>query len=143
MSSDPVNKNWATLPYDQHFKCFQDLLQEVGKCEPTDFKQVKRGGNNCVYKITIEEEAILGKVYHRDTHDSRDRFGQEVAFLKYLQSIAIKESPALISKDRTAGAVCLDWIEGADFDSQLVPERKLLDAMLLLPEKHSSWKEFN
>jgi hypothetical protein len=120
LSSDSVKKNWATLPYDQHFKCFQDLLQEVGKCEPTDLKQVKRGGNNCVYKITIGEEAILGKVYHRDTHDSRDRFGQEVAFLKYLQSIAIKESPALISKDRTAGAVCLDWIEGADFDSQLV-----------------------
>ncbi len=121
LSSDPVKKNWATLPYDQHLKCFQSLLQEVGKCEPTDFKQVKRGGNNCVYKITIEEEAILGKVYHRDTHDSRDRFGQEVAFLKYLESIEIKASPALIAKDRTAGVVCLDWIEGADFDSQLVP----------------------
>ena len=121
LSSDPVKRNRATLPYDQHLKCFQSLLQEVGKCEPTDFKQVKRGGNNCVYKITIEEEAILGKVYHRDTHDSRDRFGQEVAFLKYLESIEIKASPALIAKDRTAGVVCLDWIEGADFDSQLVP----------------------
>ena len=119
LPSNPVKKNWVTLPHDQHLKCFRNLLQEVGKCEPTDFKQVKRGGNNCVYKITIGEEAFLGKVYHRDTYDSRDRFGQEVAFLKYLKSIAIKESPALISKDRTAGVVCLDWIEGTDFDSQL------------------------
>tara|TARA_Y100001934_G_scaffold242380_1_gene298108 strand:+ start:253 stop:1905 length:1653 start_codon:yes stop_codon:yes gene_type:complete len=119
LSHAPVKKNWATLPYNQHLKCFQNLLREVGKCEPTDFKQLKRGGNNCVYKITIGDKAILGKVYHRDTHDSRDRFGQEVAFLKYLKSIAVKESPALISQDRTAGVVCIDWIEGADFDSPL------------------------
>ena len=31
----------------------------------------------------------------------------------------IKESPRLIAEDQTAGAVCFDWIEGADFDSGL------------------------
>lgn len=118
-SSDPVKKNWSTLPHEKHLYCFKNLLKKVGKCEPTDFEQVKRGGNNCVYKITTGEEAILGKVYHRDTHDSRDRFGQEVAFLKYLKSIGIKASPSLIANDPTVGIVCLDWIEGADFDSLL------------------------
>ena len=121
LSFDSEQNNWVTLPHDIHFKCFQNLLQEVGRCELTGFEQVKSGGNNCVYKITTGEETILGKVYHRDSHDRRDRFGHEVAFLKYLESIGIKETPALISQDRTAGAVCIDWIEGSDFDSQLVP----------------------
>jgi hypothetical protein len=118
LPSDPVKKNWETLPHEKHLYCFKNLLKEVGKCELTDFKQVKRGGNNCVYKITIGEEVFLGKVYHRDTQDSRDRLGHEVAFLKYLKSIGIKESPALISKDMNAGITCLDWIEGSDFDTQ-------------------------
>ena len=117
--SSPVKRNWITLPKDEHLKCFQSLLKKMGKCEPTDFNQVKRGGNNCVYKINIAEEVILGKVYHRDTRDSRDRFSQEVAFLKYLQSIEINLSPVIIGKDRTAGLVCLEWIEGTDFDTQL------------------------
>jgi hypothetical protein len=119
LSSDSVEKNWVTLPYDQHLNCFHKLLQKEVKHELIGMEQVKRGGNNCVYKIDIGNKPILGKVHHRDTHDSRDRFGQEVAFVKYLESIGIKASPALIAKDRTTGAVCLDWIEGTDFDSQL------------------------
>ncbi|MBT3635890.1 MAG: phosphotransferase [Opitutae bacterium] len=116
---DPVKKNWVTLPYDQHLNCFRKLLQKKGKGELTAMKQVKRGGNNCVYKIEIGEDAILGKIYHRDTHDSRDRFGQEMAFVKYLASIRVKESPPLIAQDQSAGAACFDWIDGTNFDSGL------------------------
>ena len=119
LSSDSVEKNWVTLPYDQHLNCFRKLLQKEVKHELIGMEQVKRGGNNCVYKIDIGNEAILGKVYYRDSYDSRDRFGQEVAFLKYLESIQNKESPSLIAQDQSSGAVCFDWIEGADFDSQL------------------------
>ena len=117
LSYDSVQKNWATLPYDQHLNCFRKLLKKEGKSELIGMEQVKRGGNNCVYKIDIGNEVILGKIYHRDNHDSRDRFGQEVAFVKYLESIQIKESPLLIAQDRSAGAVCFGWIEGTDFDS--------------------------
>jgi hypothetical protein len=118
-SCPPVKKNWKTLPFDQHLDCFGKLLQEAGKSEPTGLEQVKRGGNNCVYKIDIGSESFLGKVYHRDTVDSRDRLGQEVAFVKYLQSMQIKESPSLIGEDQSAGAACFDWIDGTDFDSGL------------------------
>jgi len=119
LSSDSVNKNWMTLPYDQHLNCFRKLLQKEGKSELIGMEQVKQGGNNCVYKIDIGNGAILGKVYHRDTHDSRDRFGQEVAFVKYLESIQNKESPSLVAQDLTAGTACFDWIEGTNFDSVL------------------------
>jgi hypothetical protein len=119
LPSNPVKKNWETLPHDQHLKCLRKLLLKEGKSELIGMEQVKRGGNNCVYKIDIGSETILGKVYHRDTHDSRDRFGQEVAFIKYLKSIQNKESPSLIAQDLTAGTVCFDWIEGTNFDSVL------------------------
>lgn len=118
-SCPPVKKNWKPLPFDQHLDCFGKLLQEAGKSEPTGLEQIKRGGNNCVYKIDIGSESFLGKVYHRDTVDSRDRLGQEVAFVKYLQSMQIKESPSLIGEDQSAGAACFDWIDGTDFDSGL------------------------
>ena len=117
LSPGPKKKNWVTLPYDQHLNCFRKLLQKEGKSELVGMEKVKQGGNNCVYKIDIGNGAILGKVYHRDTHDSRDRFGQEVAFVKYLESIQIKESPSLIAQDLSAGTACFDWIEGTDFDS--------------------------
>ena len=119
LPSDPEKKNWVTLPYDQHLNCLRKLLRKEGKSELIGMEQIKRGGNNCVYKIDIGNKLILGKVYHRDTHDSRDRFGQEVAFVKYLKSIQNKESPSLIAQDLTAGTVCFDWIEGTNFDSVL------------------------
>jgi hypothetical protein len=106
-----------TLPFDQHLECFGKLLQEVGKSKPTAMEQVKRGGNNCVYKVETGNELFFGKVYHRDAVDSRDRLGQEVAFSKYLQSIQIKESPSLIAEDQSCGAACFEWIEGTDFET--------------------------
>ena len=106
-----------TLPFDQHLECFGKLLQEVGKSKPTAMQQVKRGGNNCVYKIETGNELFFGKVYHRDAVDSRDRLGQEVAFSKYLQSMQIKESPSLIAEDQSCGTACFEWIEGADFET--------------------------
>ena len=113
-----------TLPIGQHLECFSKLLQKAGKCKPTAIEKVKRGGNNCVYKIETGNELFFGKVYHRDAVDSRDRLGQEVAFAKYLLSMGIKDSPALIAEDQACGVACFEWIEGVNFetDSTLTKE---------------------
>lgn len=123
-SSRPIAPPRRTLPINQHLECLSKLLQKAGKSKPTTIQQIKRGGNNCVYKIETGNELFFGKVYHRDAVDSRDRLGQEVAFTKYLQSIGINDSPALIAEDQACGVACFEWIEGANFetDSTLTKE---------------------
>ena len=136
-----IKINRVTLPLDRHFECISKMLPKAGKVEPDNFKQIKRGGNNCVYKIEVGKESFLGKVYFRDPDDSRDRLNSEISFIKYLQTIQIKDSPALIAEDQSCGAACFEWIEGTNFETGSTLTKKFWEQCFCFLKKIQSGKK--
>jgi hypothetical protein len=89
---------------------------KVGVASPIHAKELHRGANNRLYQIESTGQKYVLKKYFRHPGDARDRFGHEVAFLKYAQSIGLTQVPELLAADNTLGVILMNYVAGPVLD---------------------------
>ena len=109
----------STLSNKLHAEGFRKLLNLN-----TDHKLIlttlNGGGNNRSYRIKTCEKVFMGKVYFRNSLDSRDRLLHETSFSQYLEYLSLENFPKLIAADKILGIAAFDWLSGKIYESDSV-----------------------
>ena len=90
-----------------------EMLSHLGRKESHHIIQLPGGRNNTVWRVICGNDSFLLKNYFWSESDSRDRLGQEWAFLEFLESIGSRKSPAPLAKIPAARFALLEFIAGA------------------------------
>ncbi len=90
-----------------------EMLSHLGRKESHHITQLPGGRNNTVWRVICGNDSFLIKNYFWSESDSRDRLGQEWAFLEFLESIGSRKSPAPLAKIPDARFALLEFIVGA------------------------------
>ncbi|MBF0422674.1 MAG: phosphotransferase [Magnetococcales bacterium] len=79
-------------------------------------QQVRRGGNNRLYRLESSDGVRALKVYLRQPHDPRDRQGAEAQALEFFARHGMSQVPRLLRQDRRQGWTIMEWIDGRPVD---------------------------
>ncbi len=89
-----------------------DLAGSIGLSHPDTVTPLPGGRNNQVWKVECGGSRFLLKRYFWSKDDSRDRLGQEWAFLSYLRSIGCAAAPAPLAISSAERSALLEFIDG-------------------------------
>lgn len=102
------------IDFDKDY--FSNLLKT--KVESVEF--IKGGRNSKVHLINCEKsKKYVAKVYFKHLSDKRDRFGTEIASLKFLKNNNINCIPEIIVLDQINNCAVYDFISG----EKITPEK--------------------
>lgn len=97
------------------------------------------GRNNKVFALTLSDERVfLLKLYYHAPHDSRDRLGQEIAFLKHLAESGCTCVPAVIAAEPTSHAALLEFIQGSRLQLEDVTDNLIQQAIEFFRQTNQS-----
>lgn len=102
------------------------LVAQIGEKQPVQIIPLAGGRNNRVWRIDCDNDSFLLKNYFWSASDTRDRLGQEWAFLEFLQSIGSNKAPAPLAKDTDSRFALLEFIAG--HPPQEITEFDIIDA---------------
>jgi hypothetical protein len=71
----------------------------------------------------LKDQKFLVKQYFSDPLDDRDRFGAEVAFLKFASRHGIRAVPQLLASSKEQGLALLEFMDGTSVSPSTVTER--------------------
>ena len=89
------------------------LLRQVGLGEVRSVQPLPGGRNNRVFRLEATSGTYLLKRYYWDPADSRDRLGNEFAFLEHAARNGCRMTPRPIFADRSAHAALMEFVVGA------------------------------
>jgi hypothetical protein len=75
-------------------------------------EEMAGGGNNRLFRMVFESQAIVLKYYFKDAQDPRDRLDQEFSFLQFANNHAINTVPQAIAQDPNAGIALYTLLPG-------------------------------
>jgi predicted Ser/Thr protein kinase len=87
-----------------------------------------KGGNNRLYKITIDNDTYAIKQYFKSSGDIRDRLGSEFNFLSYAQTVIPDMVPKAYGRDTSNGLAVYEFLQGNPFSPDTVGKKQVNDA---------------
>ncbi len=100
----------------------EDPFRQTGMGQPVCRRRLSGGANNAVFRVDLKDQAFLLKQYFSDPLDDRDRFGSEVAFLKFAWTHGIRAVPQVLASSQERGLALLEFIDGAPVSPSAVSE---------------------
>jgi len=88
------------------------LLRKAGISGSFKLVAIPGGRNNKVFKLVVGNQAYLLKSYFHHTDDTRDRLGQEFAFLEHLQFLNSKYTATPYARDSFLHLALMEFIDG-------------------------------
>ncbi|MBF0436998.1 MAG: aminoglycoside phosphotransferase family protein [Magnetococcales bacterium] len=74
--------------------------------------QIRRGGNNQLYRLETTAGPKALKCYRQASQDPRNRQGRETCALHFFARHGLTQAPRLLDQDRHQGWSLLEWVEG-------------------------------
>ena len=101
------------------------LLKKAGISDSFTLASIAGGRNNKVFKLETRHEVFLLKSYFYHPNDSRDRLGQEFAFLEYLQAMGSRYAAAPYAKDILHHLGLMEFIKGERPSLETITKREI------------------
>lgn len=86
------------------------------------------GGNNRVFRVTLDGRTLAVKQYFRHPSDPRDRLHSEDAFLRYAAGAGISCVPRRIAADAHLGLGIYEYVEGTKPDGAAITSARVAEA---------------
>lgn len=104
---------------------FNHILEKENQSPVKSLEPLSGGANNKVFKLTtVDNKELCGKIYKRIRGDKRNRFLNEINFIRYLYPLNLKIIPKLIGANETDGVAIFNYINGHLHDrDQSIPSR--------------------
>jgi len=98
---------------------------------PADFTlhPLPGGGNNRVYRVSVDSGSLLLKVYFRHPGDQRDRLKVEFDFTTFAWQHGVRQVPRPLAWDPVAGLGLFEFIDGRKLEPAEVDEAALSQAL--------------
>jgi hypothetical protein len=114
---------------------FRRIVRKTGAQGTIRFESIVCGGNNKVYKLSVNGSCFLLKCYFYHEQDQRDRLGAEFSFLSFAWENGVRLVPRPIACDRKNALGLYEFVEGTKLNAGEVTEqhvRQALDFLLSL-----------
>ena len=88
------------------------LLARAGLVGSYTLAPLPTGGNNRVYRLEVDGQVLVLKIYFRHPGDSRDRLKTEYEFLSFVRNLGIEAAPSPIARNADLGMALYSFIPG-------------------------------
>ncbi len=105
------------------------LLNQAGPGGDYSLQALSGGGNNRVFRLSVDSQRMLLKEYFRHPLDPRDRLKAEFDFTRFAWEHDIRRVPRPLACDAAAGLGLYEFIEGRKLEPGEVDDRAVSQAL--------------
>jgi hypothetical protein len=93
-----------------------------------EIQRLLGGANNAVFRVEWAGQAFLLKQYFAHPQDPRDRFGAEIAFVRFAAGAGIQAVPRLLAAEPALRLALFEWIDGRRVQPEEIDDRLIAQA---------------
>ncbi len=109
-------------------KVTASLLADVGEKRDFVLEPILGGANNKVFRVNLNHQKFLLKVYFQHPDDFRDRLRTEFTFSKFAWNHGIQNVPRPISSSTDVGAALYEYVDGRRLCTSDITENAIRQA---------------
>lgn len=112
------------------------LANGMGLSGNVTLERLAGGRNNQVFKMMVNDESFLLKLYFIHEDDPRDRLGNEISFLRYAWDKGIRSVPQPLVADKKHQIALYEFIEGERLKESDITEELIKQTIRFVRELH-------